>query len=134
MALILRKDLSSIRRRAHKIVDGGAEQTRAKFITLGAGMAMAYEQKKREADALLANPSIDSGEIPHVAAEAQIRGLTVMEMANDIVTAATRWTQASVVIERLRVSAKLAIDAATTPSEIDRAAEVDWSIVQMPPE
>lgn len=129
MRLNLSKNLPMLRAQAISNINQQAEDFRAKFITLGEGQAMAYQQKKAEADAFLANTAINPAEIPHIAFEAELYGATLMEQAVLVVTKFYEWQTISALIERARSAANARVKAAANPTEIDAALEVDWSEV-----
>lgn len=105
--------------KAEARIDAMAEECRGKFITLGAGQAMIYWQKEREADLILADPTIDPALVPHLALEANAAGITRLDLATVVKAKATEWLSASPPIEGTRLATKAAIRAATTPAEIE---------------
>jgi hypothetical protein len=129
MRLNLKKNLPALRAAAYSAIDAEAEQLRLQFITPGDGQAMTYQQKKLEAEAYLANTSISPAEIPHISLEAEINGYTLMEQASLVVILNYQWQQISALIEKVRMTAKSAVNVAANPRSIDEAAIVDWSSV-----
>ena len=114
-------------------IDVEAEAVRGRYITLGSGQSMAYQQKLAEARLALEQPETDLAEIPHVAMEATDEGVTVAVKAAEIVAVANSWTFLSAEIERRRLAAKRAIRAAQDLADIDAAATVDWTISEATP-
>jgi hypothetical protein len=111
-------------------IDAEAEAARGAHITLGAGQALVYEAKLREADMILAPDStVSPAEVPNLAAEADDLGISLYDAAWVIVTVAYSWSCLSAEIERIRLGAKRAITEATTPAAARAAAEPDWSPV-----
>lgn len=134
MLLTLSKNLAPLKVDARRKVDLEAEKVRQFFITPGSGQAMVYREKQIEAEAVVANPSISVSEVPHIAAEAELNQITLLDQAAVILTMAHQWIQISVLIEERRLVAKATVDQATNPIEIEAAAEVDWSdILAMAP-
>ncbi|MBA8881741.1 hypothetical protein [Phyllobacterium myrsinacearum] len=129
MLLKLTKDLPELRKSANATIDTEAEALRLTFITPGDGQAMAYQQKKLEAEAYLANTLISPAEVPHIAFEAEAAGVSLMEQSMLVVTMFHEWQQISALIEKARLSAKSRVGQAADPQAIETAAQVDWSEV-----
>lgn len=129
--MLLRKDLTQTKLAAQHSVDEQAEAVRASIITLGAGQAMAYQQKLKEAEAYLANTAIALGEIPHIVREAEAEQTTLLAMASMIVISAYEWTVMSSRIEKLRIGHKRQIADATTPAQIAALQIIDWSQINV---
>jgi hypothetical protein len=127
--MLLRKDLGPLKNAAIRKVDREAGAIRCRFITDIPGQDMIYQQKRLEAEALMANPAIALPEIPHIVAEAALNEVTPFDQAVIILTMAEQWKAISAPIERERMAAKTRIAAATTPAEIEVAAIVDWAAV-----
>ena len=110
-----------------RTVDNSAEAARQGFITPGYGQMLTYETKRREAavvQALLGVPmEPQESDCPHLWAEAVGLGLTVADLAAEVTAQAAAWVTASAAIEVLRLTAKAAIDAATSEAEIVAAAQ-----------
>lgn len=118
-----------IEREAHLArIDSEAEAVRSRYITLGSGQSMAYQQKLAEARLALAQPEIEPAEIPHVVMEATDEGVTIATKAAQIVNIANAWTFLSAEIERRRLAAKRAVRAAQDLADVDAASVVDWTI------
>lgn len=110
-------------------IDAGAESVRGLFVTLGSGQAMVYQAKALEADVVLASSdpdALDAIAIPHIASFAAVSGRTRLDVAQEIATLAAQWRMISGQIEALRLGAKEAVKAATTPEQI-ASAMPDWS-------
>lgn len=123
-------DLPQAKLHAAQTIDQRAEDIRGKFITLGAGQAMVYQQKMAEAELVLAadDPEgVSASIIPHVSQEASRTGQSQFDTALTIFSLAETWKQVSAHIECLRLAAKEAVNAAQSKPEIDEAATVDWS-------
>jgi len=128
MKLNLKKDLTPLRAAAMSKVDAEAETVRGRYVTLGAGQAMTYIEKERQAQEVSANPDINPVLVGLVAIDADRYGTSLLEAAAVILTMAQNWRVVAPRIEDLRMTAKDRIAAATTPAEIDAAAAIDWNI------
>jgi hypothetical protein len=127
MRLNLAKDLTPLKAAAVARIDADAEAVRGNFITLGAGQAMVYQQKRVEAEAYIADPQIAPAEIPHIVREAEMNDISLFDQAVIILTMSENWKTVSAVIENLRLGAKRAVEAASSPAAIDQAGNIDWS-------
>ena len=119
MRLSITKDLVSLRAKAETQVDAMAEACRGKYITPGAGQAMVYARKEREAEMIQADPGIDPALVPHLALEANAAGVALLDLAVIVKAKASEWLYVSPPIEGTRLSTKSAIRQATSPVEID---------------
>ncbi|TDW20391.1 hypothetical protein EV128_12521 [Rhizobium azibense] len=104
-------------------IDAQAEAVRGHFITLGAGQAMVYGQKEKEAEQVTANPEINPAEVPHIAKEAAMAGISLLDQAAIVLSMAHNWTQLSAQIEEIRLGAKQKIGVARTPAEISAGVD-----------
>ena len=120
-------DLEVVKAEAVSKVDRAAEAYRMQFITPGFGQVMTYQQKLVEARAVVADPSVDEAEIPHIVSEAAATGKTVEAVAQEVVVTFETWQQLSASIEGKRMAAKTAIQAAETAEAISAAADVNWA-------
>ncbi|PZO81594.1 MAG: hypothetical protein DI629_03395 [Mesorhizobium amorphae] len=115
---------------ARAAIDAAAERVRSLFITLGAGQAMVYQQKRAEAEMVMDAVDADAipaADIPHLVAETARTGQTRVQASLTILAMANAWLQASVLIEERRLAVKEAVRAAATPQELAAATSVDWS-------
>lgn len=110
----------------HADIDRQAEKIRAGIITTGSGQAMTYLRKEAEARAWLAD---NNAAAPFVEAEAAVIGRTIAEVAQIIVDQADAWLVVGPRIEAARIAAKRAVSEASTVSEMQAAAAVDWQAV-----
>ena len=137
MRLELGKDLETLRAEARRRIDAEAEAIRQRHVTPGAGQAMTYLAKESQARACMAEESPDPAAYPLLAATAGIErhpetgevAEAVQDVAAIVLLILDQWMQAAAAIERARISAKQAVDDATTPAEIEAAADVDWPAV-----
>jgi hypothetical protein len=135
---IVRTGLGTLRTDTNRAIDEAAEALRASFITLGAGQALVYEQKLREAEAVLAAThwnaelgedvtELTAAAVPNIAAEADDLGISLFAASVVVAQNAAAWAQISAGIERLRLGAKRAVQAADNADDIRAAAQIDWS-------
>lgn len=127
MKLSLKKDLTPLKEEAKSRIDAAAEKERGKYITLGSGQAMVYDQKAKEAELYMTDENIPHGEIPHLVAEAEVNDITIFDQAVVYLTMRQQWLTISPIIESKRLKAKEAISAATNPEEIALSEVVDWT-------
>lgn len=122
--------LAEARAQWMRTVDQMAESARQQYLTPGAGQALVYEAKRREAVLAqqLAQAEITptATDCPHLVAEATAFGLTVAQVAAAVLVQANAWLAVSPQIEILRLGAKAAIAAAATEAECAALAQVTW--------
>lgn len=119
--------LADIKAKYITYVDSLSEKERLKYITDGAGQAMAYQQKYTEAVAFLADVSPTEEKYPHIYAESGITGDTPTNTAQVMVAMHGMWQTISANIERVRLTAKKAIADATTVQDVKQAAQINFS-------
>jgi len=119
-------DLGVLRETAAASIDVQAEAMRQSILTPGAGQAMTYQRKEAEARAW----SLDNdAATPFLSAEASARGLTIADLAAEIIQLADAWVAAGAAIEGLRMGAKAAVGRAANLGAIVAAGKVDWSVL-----
>jgi len=119
-------DLDVLRETAAASIDAQAEAMRQSILTPGAGQAMTYQRKEAEARAW----SLDNDTItPFLSAEAGARGLTIADLAAEIIQLADAWVAVGAAIEGLRMGAKAAVGRAANLGAIVAAGKVDWSVL-----
>lgn len=125
--------LAELRAQMAAKVDAEAEAARLRFITPGSGQAMEYQATEAEAEAYLAASAAPGGipvgaTWPWLEAERVARGgaPTLLALAEEIIALRDAWVVAGSQIKTLRRAAKIAIEAATTPTAIRAAANVTW--------
>lgn len=126
MKIKLNPPLDGFKARRKAIVDEEAEAFRMQYLTPGAGQAMVYIVKEQEARAIRSNAG---GDVPHLAAEARARGISVHDMAQLVISKADGWRELSAAIEGQRIAAKVAIESAKTVGDVVEASNVDWEAV-----
>lgn len=109
---------------AKRSVDRAAGNARSSYITTVPGQESTYQLKADEANAYItANRPEDASAYPMLSAEAEGRGTTVSDLADEILATRTKWVQAAAQIEKARVSGKAAVDAAPDDSDFDAVAK-----------
>ncbi len=93
-------------------VDQAAEAERLKYITLGDGQAMTYQQKVAEAQAYKDAADPQSADYPLLMSEVGITASTLGEVADIVLAAFAQWQLIGAAIEGIRLGAKRDIDAA----------------------
>ncbi|OCP21888.1 MULTISPECIES: hypothetical protein [unclassified Ensifer] len=119
MKLSIAKDLTPIRDVAYRTIDAFAGVSRSSYITVAPGQEMVYTQKEKEAEMITADPSISPSLVPHLAAEAIMNGVNLLDQAAIVLSLAHGWRQVSVLIETTRLDIKARVGVATTPAAID---------------
>jgi hypothetical protein len=106
-------------------VDDEAERRRLAYLTPGAGQALVYQEKRREAEAALAAFSVPGGQpvdpaqFPLLAAEIGITAVDLQGVAQAVMSTALAWTQVAAAIESTRLKAKRDIAETNSTAEID---------------
>lgn len=111
-----------------KKIDAEAEAVRQSIITAGAGQAMAYDEKLREAEHFMGPDGGPEANYLHLVAEAaaEIPPVTVQAKAMQIIETAQVWRVISSRIEALRIGRKVEIQQATTPTQLRNLPPVNW--------
>lgn len=107
-------------------IDAQAEQVRQQFLTPGAGQGMTYIRKEMEARAWMVD---NQAATPFLTVEAAARGMTLAELAAEVIQLADAWVSIGSTIEGLRMGAKTTIARAVTFGEVVLASEVEWAKV-----
>ena len=119
-------DLGVLRDTAAASIDAQAEGVRQSILTPGAGQAMTYQRKEAEARAWSLHNDTAT---PFLSAEAGARGMTIAELAAEIIELADAWVAIGAAIEGLRMGAKAAVGRAANLGAIVAAGKVDWSVL-----
>jgi len=122
-------DLDALREALKIGIDNEAERQRSRFITALPGQVGAYWMK---ADAARRWLTDNSSSTVMLASEATARGMTIADLAAEVVANADAWAFVADAIEGVRFAAKRAIAEATTIGGIAQAAVVDWSALDAP--
>lgn len=104
--------LETVKEQLKAAVDAAAERQRALYITPGAGQALTYKAKAEEALAVLADPSPHPPDYPLLSAEVGVTGETLQQVAQIVAHMHAQWQLVGGAIERARLAAKAAVDAA----------------------
>lgn len=122
------EDLAGRAAAALSDIDASAEAARARWITQGSGQALAYEAKRREAEAWAADGAPDPATYPWAAARAaRLNGVTVAAVTvaqaqaviDEWTAMAAAWEAAGIAIEAIREQAKEDIALAPDTAAID---------------
>lgn len=116
-------DLNILRAYLARTIDAEAELIRKSFLTPGEGQAMTYQRKEAEARSWVAD---NTAATPFLDAEAPARGMTIAELAAEVIQLADAWVVIGSAIEGLRMGAKTTIAASVTLEAVLLAATVDW--------
>jgi hypothetical protein len=100
-------------------IDTDAERARQVWATGGDLQSLVYEGKRREAAAYAVDGTPDPSTYPLLAAEIGLTADSLAGVAAIVSAKSAGWTQAAAAIERIRVGAKMGIDAATDQAGID---------------
>ena len=119
-------DLSVLRDTAAANIDAQAEAVRQSILTPGAGQAMTYQRKEAEARAWSLNNDTTT---PFLSAEAGARGMTIADLAAEVIQLADAWVAIGAAIEGLRMGAKAAVGRAANLGAIVAAGKVEWSVL-----
>ena len=129
MKINLAKNLQPIKESALANIDAQAERIRSEFITLTPGQVMIYALKEKEAESVCSDPGINPAYVPHIASEAGLAGISLLDQAAIVLSMANNWRNVSSVIEGERLSRKDLIRKASNPGEIAAVEIIDWSKV-----
>jgi len=122
-----------MRQRARVAVQERVASVRRAYITDLPGQELIYNAKEAEAKAWIADPSPDPANYPLLSAEVGITEPTAADLANLWVTNAAQWRALAAQLEAARMTANIAISAATTQAEIDAAlAALESDLSAMP--
>lgn len=116
-------DLAAIKRSLKSDIDAQAETERARYITPGSGQAMTYQAKA--AEAIRYHEASGAGEYPLLSAEIGVTGATLGDVAATVIAMHNQWLLMGAQIERARLSAKAAIEAAEDEATA-RTVQPDW--------
>lgn len=103
-------DLAALKRELRAGIDAAAEVERSRYITPGAGQALTYQGKAAEAERYIQTSG--AGDYPLLAAEVGVTGETLQQVAQIVANLHAQWQMIGGAIERARLTAKAAVDAA----------------------
>lgn len=125
--MLLSKNLAPLKAAALARIDASAGAYRLNFITDAPGQQMVYQEKREEAEKVVADyPNVSPGTVPHIAREAAMNDVDLLQMAIVVLTMAEQWRDVSASIENTRLIAKKAVADATTPAQIEAATVLPW--------
>lgn len=119
-------------------VDADAEACRLRYITPGAGMALTYQEKFAQAQAVSAmgrdaanalSQSEREVQFPTLSASVGIEAPTLADAADLVLARYANFARLSLSIERIRLGGKASIQAATSDAEANAAYEaISWTL------
>lgn len=124
-------DLEEERKLANRRIDNVAENIRLQHITGGAGQAMVYQEKAKQADdyAAAGYPA-DTTNYPMIQAESNATGNNTTEAADGIIAQRDNWLIVGAEIEEARLTGKTGVAAATTVSTITTSKDNAVAILE----
>lgn len=126
MKIVLKKSLEKEKAEAKEEIDRQIGEIRKLYITVVPGQDLVYQEKRIEAERLIADPNLDPSEAPHIYLEASLNEVDPLTQANMILQAAAAWREISAPLEEIRLSAKKKVDQAETKEEIEEAKILVW--------
>jgi hypothetical protein len=135
--VVVTRALADLKTEYNKRVDADAETVRQHYITPGDGMALTYQEKFAQAQAVIAmgrdaanalSEAERRAQFPTLAASVGVEAQTLADVADLVVSRYAQFAQISYSIERARLSGKAAIQAATTADEVKAAYQaITWT-------
>lgn len=132
------RDIDAVRKEFCARVDADAEAVRMKYMTPGSGMALTYDEKRRQAAAIIAGGQAAADALtqaeadtvyPTLAASIGIEAVSLWGCAQIVAAKAAAWGALSNVIEKTRLRGKAAIEAAATVTEAAAAYDaITWTM------
>lgn len=120
------EDWAAFDKALHAEIDRSAGEARRPFITVIPAQDVMYQRKAAQARAYADDPG---GTYPALTGEAAARGMTVADLAAEILATEAAWLAILDATEAARLGAKAAVSAATTREAKEAAAIVDWPAV-----
>lgn len=129
---VVDRPIEDLRTSYKELVDQAAEACRLRYITPGAGMAMTYQEKFAQAQAVASMGEAAANAMSHADREEQFPTLsasvgleapTLWECAQRVLAAYAAFAQLSLVIERTRIAGKQSISAASDGAAVVAAYE-----------
>jgi len=127
--------LADVKASAKRAIDAAAETCRLKYITPGAGMAMTYQEKFAQAEAVDAMGDVAANaltaeeriaQFPVLSASVGIEAQTLWDCAQLVLARYAAWALLANQIEALRLAGKAAIDAAGDVEAARAASVITW--------
>lgn len=126
------RDLDTVKAEIKARVDADAEACRLRYITPGDGMAMTYQEKFAQAQAVAAMGAVAAdamtqaereAQFPTLSASVGIEAPTLSACADLVLARYAEFAQLSLVIERTRLQGKASISAASDGAAVVAAYE-----------
>ena len=115
--------LGAVRLQLREAIDHAAGQARARHITTSPGQESTYIAKGQEAERFIADGSpADTTPFVMLTAEAGALGISVADLADQVIATRTAWLQLAGAVEGARLGGKAAVEAAETIDEAETAA------------
>lgn len=132
--ITLKAPTAEDKEKAKSRIDEQAETARLQYLTAGSGQAQEYAATRNEAEQAVANGEpLDADDYPMLQAEVDAladvgQSVTLLQVAQGIMqNEVSQWLQVGAEIKKIRRSAKLRIDAATTADEVQAILDgVTW--------
>jgi predicted Zn-dependent protease len=102
-------DLDAAKTSVCNAIDAEAERRRSLVLTPGAGQMAAYQEKERQARALLQDNTPTEGEYPDIFSEIGITADSAGEVAMAVLAAAEKWRAYGRLVEQARLAGKKAV-------------------------
>ncbi len=120
-------DLQAAKASVHDEIDAEAERRRNSVLTPGSGQMAAYQEKERQARALLADDTPTEAEYPDIYNEIGITADSAGEVAMAVLAAAEKWRAYGRLVERARLAGKKAVaEAGDVAAAIAARQAVVW--------
>lgn len=113
------EQLALAKTRAATQVNHYTGEARKKYITAVPGQESVYGEKRKEAEAYVADNNISDAEIPHVVRSVGKDGVDKAQVAQVFLNMAALWKSKSADIEDYRLQAQIDILAATDIASVD---------------
>ena len=115
--------LGAVRRQLRDAIDQAAGQARARHITTSPGQESTYIAKGQEAERYIADGApADTAPYVMLTAEAGALGITVADLADQVIATRAAWLQLAGAVEAARLGGKAAVEGAETIAAAEAAA------------
>lgn len=117
--------LGALRPALRQHIDQAAGQARARHITTSPGQESTYIAKGQEAERYIADGApADTAPYVMLTAEAGALGITVADLADQVIATRTAWLHLAGAVEAARLGGKAAVEGAETIAAAEAAAAV----------
>lgn len=115
--------LAAAVKQLREAIDHAAGQARARHITTSPGQESTYIAKGQEAERFIADGSpADTTPFVMLTAEAGALGITVADLADQVIATRAAWLQLAGAVEAARLGGKAAVEGAETIAAAEAAA------------